>query len=233
MSTAKLRSNEMPKTYMRVPSPPTKRPSSARTEAQASVDKLESSQLARIHKISAALFAAKGYNAVGIAEIGDAVQLGRGALYYHICSKEELLYQIVIKYIRDLVKEGNLIVRSTEAAPDRIRGLSRHLIGTIASNLCELTVCFREVNALTGKRHREVSSLHSQYEAIWSKVITDGATAGRFRQMPPVALKGILGMYFHSFIWLKPSGLNRPDEVADIFADLVLRAIAPGTSKVQ
>jgi AcrR family transcriptional regulator len=185
----------------------------------------ESPQLIRITRICAELFAAKGYNAVGIAEISDAVGLGRGALYHHINSKEELLYRIVIKYIRELVTEGHQIVKN-EIDPSRcVKKLSRHLIGTIAGQLFELTVCFREVNALTGERHRTVSKLHSEYQAIWSKVISDGVKEGTFRPLPPVALKGILGMYFHSFLWLKPSGLNRPDEVADIFTDLVLRGI--------
>ena len=34
------------------------------------------------------LFAKKGYNGVGVAEIGAASGFGRGALYHHIESKE-------------------------------------------------------------------------------------------------------------------------------------------------
>ncbi len=63
-------------------------------------------QRSRIRGISAGLFAQKGYAAVGIAEIGDAVGLARGALYHHIGSKEELLYNIVVRYIGDLVGVG-------------------------------------------------------------------------------------------------------------------------------
>jgi AcrR family transcriptional regulator len=188
----------------------------------------ESPQLARIRQISAQLFASRGYNAVGIAEIGDAAGLARGALYYHIGSKEDLLYNIVIRYITDLVDAGHRILAEVQDPPTRIRSLSRHLIRTIATHLSELTVCFREVNALTGERHRLVSELHSQYQAIWSQVLTDGAEKRIFRRLPPVALKGILGMYFYSFLWLKPDGRNGPDEIADIFSDLVFRAAAKG-----
>ena len=191
----------------------------------------ESPQLARIRRISADLFAAHGYNAVGIAEIGEAVGLGRGALYYHISSKEDLLYDIAIRYITELVDAGQRILAEVQDPQTRLRRLSRHLIRTIATHLSELTVCFREVNALTGERHRIVSKLHSRYQAIWSEVITDGAAKGVFRRLPPVALKGILGMYFYSFLWLKPHGRNGPDEIADVFSDLVFRAVAaPGRS---
>jgi TetR/AcrR family transcriptional regulator, cholesterol catabolism regulator len=204
-----------------------------RTAGRADRFRAESPQLTRIRQISAELFASRGYNAVGIAEIGDAVGLARGALYYHIGSKEDLLYDIVIRYITDLVDAGHRILAEVQDPPTRIRSLSRHLIRTIATHLSELTVCFREINALTGERHRVVSELHSQYQAIWSQVITNGAEKGIFRRLPPVALKGILGMYFYSFLWLKPDGRNGPDEIADIFSDLVFRAVAKGRIPVD
>lgn len=188
-------------------------------------DAKESPQRERIRRVSAELFAAKGYNGVGIAEIGTAVGLGRGALYYHIGSKEELLYDIASRYIGDLVESGQAIAARVEDPVARIRQLSRHLMGTIGAHLAELTVCFREVNALTGNHHLVVSNLHAQYQRIWADAIADGMEKGVFRPIPTVALKGLLGMYFYSFLWLNPHGRNTPQEIADIFSDLVLRAV--------
>lgn len=74
-----------------------------------------SHQFERIQKIAADLFATRGYRAVGVAEIGDAVGLGRGALYYHIGSKEDLLFSIVVRYIEDLVISGG---DTLETVPD-------------------------------------------------------------------------------------------------------------------
>jgi AcrR family transcriptional regulator len=186
----------------------------------------ESPHRDRIRHISAELFAAKGYNGVGIAEIGDAVGLGRGALYYHIGSKEDLLYDIASRYIGELVKSGQEIASATSDPIARIRQLSRHLMGTIGRHLSELTVCFREVNALTGDHHRVVSDLHARYQQIWADAVIDGTEKGVFRPIPTVALKGLLGMYFYSFLWLNPQGRYTPEEIADIFSDLVLRAVA-------
>jgi TetR/AcrR family transcriptional regulator, cholesterol catabolism regulator len=41
--------------------------------------------------VAAGLFAKNGYASTGVAEIGDATGLARGALYYYMGSKEELL----------------------------------------------------------------------------------------------------------------------------------------------
>jgi AcrR family transcriptional regulator len=43
---------------------------------------------------SARLFASRGYHATGISELCQANELGKGALYHYIGSKEELLAAI-------------------------------------------------------------------------------------------------------------------------------------------
>ncbi|WP_245409377.1 TetR/AcrR family transcriptional regulator [Methyloceanibacter sp. wino2] len=188
------------------------------------IPKPEKPQKERIRRITAKLFAEKGYQAVGVAEIGEAVGLGRGALYYHIGSKEDLLYDIVIRYITALVTAGNTILYEYSDPHERITQLSRYLMRTISEHLSELTVCFREAEALTGERYDEVSRLHADYQEIWARAIKEGAEQGTFRELPPVALKGILGMYFYSFLWLNPNGRQSSDEIADVFADIVFRA---------
>ena len=48
----------------------------------------------RIIKAAAELFADRGYHAVGMTDLQQAVNLGRGSLCQHINSKEELLFDI-------------------------------------------------------------------------------------------------------------------------------------------
>jgi len=50
----------------------------------------ETSTKERILKIAAQLFSTRGFHATGMAELEKATGLARGALYYHIGSKEEL-----------------------------------------------------------------------------------------------------------------------------------------------
>lgn len=86
----------------------------------------------RVLQVAAALFADKGYSAVGVNEIGEASGLGRGALYYHISSKEDLLYDITTAYMTDLVTEARAILEREPSGVPRIRELSRALMGAIA-----------------------------------------------------------------------------------------------------
>ena len=186
----------------------------------------EQSQRERILKIAAKLFAERGFHAVGMTELGDAVELGRGALYYHIKSKEDVLYDISRQYITDLVNYGNDIVKTELDPKQRLQKLGRHLMVTIATYQAELTVCFREINSLTGPRKEEVLMLHGEYEHIWRQVLIDGEKKGVFRPFNPVRLKGLLGIFFYSYIWMDPNGAQGPEKIADIFNDIVLKALA-------
>ena len=183
-----------------------------------------SAQHVRIRAIAARLFAAKGFHAVGVAEIGAAAGLGRGALYYHIGSKEELLYDIARHYIAELAEGGQAIATGVAEPVERIRQLSRHLMSTIGRRLPELTVCFRELRSLSGEHRRTVAGLHIAYQRLWAEAFAEGAAQGLFRPLPKVALKGMLGMYFYSFLWLDPQGRHTPEEIGDIFSGLILRA---------
>jgi hypothetical protein len=83
------------------------------------------------------------------------------------------------------------------------------------------------VQSLTGERHREVMALHAAYEGAWKKLLRDGEAAGVFRPYDPIVLKGLLGMYFYSYLWLKPTGRTGPRDVAERFNGMALASLAP------
>ena len=188
----------------------------------------QTEQAKKITKVAASLFAKKGYNGVGVAEIGTASGFGRGTLYHHIESKEGLLHEIASQYISDLVESGHRITREYPDPVLRLSALSRHLMSVISNSLAEIVVCFREVQSLTGSRHREVMCMHAEYQNIWSETIEEGVKQNVFREVDKIAVKGLLGMYFYSCLWLKPGGLQSPDDIGNVFSDLVIRSLSKG-----
>lgn len=191
------------------------------------VDYPDLPQRQRILKIAAQLFARHGYHGVGMSDLQQAVGLGRGALYHHIRGKEDLLYEILREYIRELGETGQRI-RETESDPvKQVALLGGHLVRQIASYQAELTVCFKELHSLTAERHTEVLGYHARYENIWRDCMRDGASSGQFRPYEHVVFKGILGMYFYSYLWLQPHRPQAADETAERLVELTLRMLAP------
>ncbi|BAO93142.1 TetR/AcrR family transcriptional regulator [Caballeronia cordobensis] len=185
----------------------------------------EIGQRKRILRIAAKLFAERGYHAIGMTELGEAVQLGRGALYHHIKSKEDLLYDISRNYISDLAEVAERGARLEPDPRKRIATLGSELVLKIASHQAELTVCFREIQSLTEPRRSEVLALHRRYEMAWRDTMVDGADLGIFRPYDPVVLKGVLGMYFYSYLWMRSDGRLSPTHIAQRLNDLALRMV--------
>jgi AcrR family transcriptional regulator len=184
-----------------------------------------SDRKAEIVRIAAELFARNGYHATGVAELGAAVGLGKGALYYHIGSKEDLLYEISSRHVIDMVHYGEELLESDEPLVERFRMLSRRLMRTIADNLPELTTFFSEYRALSGERAERLLDLRRRFEAIWVALLRQGVDTGVFRPTDPILVKGLLGLHNYSYLWLDSDGSMSPEEIADVFCDFALRGL--------
>jgi AcrR family transcriptional regulator len=172
----------------------------------------------------APLFAERGYGAVGTAEICAVSGYGKGALYHHIGSKETLLYNIMTVYMQDLLDEAEAIVERTEDAEERVQALSLSLMQAVIETNAEMTVCFREVHALTSDKRRDVLRLHGDYFRLWERVMNDARDANVFRPVDSEELMGLLGMYFYSFLWVSSKRVGDIEALAAKFAGIVLRS---------
>lgn len=176
-------------------------------------------------RVAARLFAAQGYHATGMAELGDAAGLQRGALYYYIKSKENLLYEISCRHVIEMVEFGESLLKENIPAIHKIRRLSQRLIRTIHDDHDEVTVFFREIGALTGQRRDRVFELRARFEDIWMRVLQQGVTEGTCRSADMLMIKAILGMHNYSYLWLQQDGRLEPEEVANYFCDVLFRSI--------
>lgn len=201
-------------------SPSRDRPSAARVTTRKGAMTKE-----RILEAAAVLFARNGYHATGLSELGDAVGLGRGALYYHIGSKENLLYEMSVRHVQEMVDYGQALLTSPLGVEERFRRLSRKLMRVIADNLPELTVFFREVNSFGDERRERMVELREQFENLWLRLLRDGEAEGLFRHGDALTVKAVLGMHNYSYLWIDPAGSLTPEEVADRFCDLLLHGL--------
>lgn len=179
----------------------------------------------RILKTAAQLFASRGFHAVGMQALCDALEISRGAFYHHFRSKDDVLDDICTQYMSDLLQNGRDILKHEHDPEHCLQRLGRDLLTVIAANQPELTVCFREIQSLSDERRQKVLNLHQKYESLWKKTVEGGAQAGVLLPYSPVRLKAVLGMYYYSYIWIKP---NRADELAqaiDSFNDIALKGL--------
>ncbi|WP_214371010.1 TetR/AcrR family transcriptional regulator [Pseudonocardia sp. H11422] len=179
----------------------------------------------RVIAIAADLFARNGYHGTGIAELGKAVGLGRGALYHYIESKEALLYDISKTQVDTMNAHAEQALRAGSAPEELLREMARGLLRNIAAHQAEWAVFFRDYSALTGDRRDRVIAARERYEGYWRQALDRGVEAKVLRPTPRLLVKGILGMLNYTYLWFEPGGELSPDELADEFLDAVLDGI--------
>ncbi len=184
-----------------------------------------------ILRISAELFAKSGYHGTGMADLGVAVGLGRGALYHYIGSKEAILYEISSRQVAQMNALADELALTERDPEKRLRGLARALMRNIAEHRAEWTVFFREYHALTGERRDKVIAARERYEAHWRAALDQAVRDGQFHPLPPLMVKGLLGMFNYSYLWLTTDGTRSPEQIADDFLDTVIAGMSSAPVK--
>ncbi|WP_278262107.1 TetR/AcrR family transcriptional regulator [Nocardia sp. AG03] len=180
---------------------------------------------ARIRAAALELFAERGFHATGVAEIGARADVQRGALYYHIGSKEELLWQILADHARRLLADAERLV-ATAADPVLIlRLLIRDHVESIITRRRAVVVRLRDGAALTGERATELRRLRDRLRDRWQEVIDAGHAAGQLRSADPVVTDGILGMLDSLALSYRERGARSPAEIADLLTETVLSGL--------
>lgn len=176
----------------------------------------------RVIAVAAELFARNGYHGTGIAELGRAAGLGRGALYHYIGSKEAVLYAISKDQVDSMNAAAEGVLDRGLPADEALREMARVLVRNISDHRSEWAVFFREYRALTGERRDAVVAARERYEGYWRQALDQGVRSGLLRPTPRLLVKGILGMLNYTYLWFTPDGDLSPEELADLFLDALL-----------
>jgi AcrR family transcriptional regulator len=153
---------------------------------------------------AAALFAEQGYAAAGVTELGEAVGLGRGALYYYIGSKESLLVAIQDRVLRPLLAQANAIVAVDARPVVRLRLLSEALLRIILARVDHIRVYEHDYVHLTGDNRKRVLAQRREFEEIVQGLLKEAIADGSLRDMDPrLAALQFLNLHNHTYQWAR------------------------------
>jgi AcrR family transcriptional regulator len=186
----------------------------------------------RILRVAAELFAEKGYHGTSVAEIGEAAKIKRGGLYYHIGSKEELLYDLSKRHVEEALENCRKVVETDLHPVEKLRALAHEHLTALVRRRAEVTVVLREMNSLTGKRAEKLRELRDQHQDLFRQVLEEGVQQKVFRTSDSIAVLGILGMYNWSYIWFNSgSGSMDIGVIADRLTDIIIYGVLENGEK--
>ncbi|MDT3444047.1 MULTISPECIES: TetR/AcrR family transcriptional regulator [unclassified Pseudofrankia] len=184
---------------------------------------------------SAHVFAQRGFHGTSTAELCEANQVGKGALYYYIGSKEQLLVAIHDRVMDEVMVGADRVANSEGTPPEQLAQLGTELLDVIHRYPDHVWVFLHEFPALTGENAETFRRRRRDYEIRVEDIFEAGQRSGDFRDIdPPMAAKAWLGMHNYTYLWLRPGGRVGVPDLAAQYADIFVRGIsaAPSTGAV-
>jgi AcrR family transcriptional regulator len=179
-----------------------------------------------ILKTIAKLFKEKGYHNTSIKDISKEVGLEGGALYYHIKSKEEALFEIGENAINQLLGEMEKIHANDLSPKEKLRAAIETQINFFINQFYETCVFLIETKALGMGYQRHYLAKRDRYEEIWRKMIRDGMKRGEFKQCNvKLTTIAILGMLNWLVVWFRPGKGWSPKDIVQEFTKIILKGI--------
>ena len=167
---------------------------------------------------AAALFATKGYAATGISDICRQVQLGKGALYHYIGSKENLLVEIQNRVLAPLLRETEQINAIDVSAMVRLRVLSQYLLTVIFKRLDHIWVYEHDYRHLSKPNRARVLAQRHAFEDMVRSMLEEAMDAGDLtRADPKLAMLQFLNLHNHTFQWARPNLPWSPSDLSGVY----------------
>jgi AcrR family transcriptional regulator len=181
---------------------------------------------------SARLFAERGYHATGLTELCEANDLGKGALYHYIGSKEALLAAIHDRVMDEVMQGAERAAAAGGSPSEHLAMLGSEYLDVIDRYPDHVRLFLHEFPALTGERAERFHARRRAWERRVEAVLRAGVKSGEFREVDPaLTARAWLGMHNYTYLWLKPGGRLTARAVAEPFAAIFLDGITAEDAK--
>jgi AcrR family transcriptional regulator len=180
----------------------------------------------KIKKAAINLFYKKGYFATGVSHIARATGIRKSSIYYHYQNKEDILVDIFRTTMNDLSAMLDERLRGIEQTEARMRAaVSGHVLFHIQRQK-EAIIADSELRGLRARNYKEIIQMRDDYERKLQAVIQEGIDEGLFAgQDVKVISYAIITMCTAVCSWFKKSGRLAKEDVAQIYADFILKGL--------
>jgi AcrR family transcriptional regulator len=177
------------------------------------------------------MFWTKSYAATTTREIASALQIQQASLYYHIASKEDLLYQLCLSSVRQFLADTPVALNGSADPKERVRVLIHSHVNTLLKHQKRNATMLTELRSLSSRHRAEVVDLREQYAHLIRSELESAQRAGVLRGdlSAKYLCLALLNMLNWSALWFREDQALSVDALSDLFAGIFLRGVAaPG-----
>jgi AcrR family transcriptional regulator len=176
---------------------------------------------------AAELFARDGFGATSLDDIAAMLGVTKGALYYHVKNKEEILRLIYLTVLTASEEPLHHIVEADLPPLEKLQRAVEHQTAVAADRSPAMIVFYREHPHLTGPFAKEIILRKKAYEQYFEQIIEEGKVAGAFQLNvdPKIASFGILGMCNWLSQWYRPDGQYSYQHISTMFTNMIANGL--------
>lgn len=176
--------------------------------------------------VSVELFSRNGYASTGVADIGEAAGLARGALYYYIGSKDALLADIHDRVLDPLLTEGAAIMDLDVGFADRLRLLSESLLWQIVNRQSHVWVFLHEYRELQGDLLVRFQEKRERFEAFVRDALAEGRRLGALQvQDVDLAMLAFFNLHNYTYQWVADRQGLGAEALSAFYCEIFLNGI--------
>jgi TetR/AcrR family transcriptional regulator, cholesterol catabolism regulator len=186
----------------------------------------------RLLATAARLFRRSGYAGATTRVLANELGIRSPSLYYHIGSKEDLLYELSVASLTHIRAETERAMADEPTALERLRALIRAHVVTALADQDQHAAMLMELRAFGPERRQQVLALRDAYECQVRDAIADAQQEGALRQdFSPKGLGlALLNLLNWTIIWYQPGGDLSPEDVTNLLSTLFLEGALPRQS---
>jgi AcrR family transcriptional regulator len=182
----------------------------------------------QIYEVAERLFSERGYHATTIREIARELQIEGGSLYSHITSKQDLLYEIVLRGSEQFLGAARAVIAAGGPAREQLRSLMRQHLSIMARSTSRAIVHFHEWRHLGPERRAVIKARRDEYEGYVRQIVRTGVANGEFAPSDERLISlHVLSLLNWTYQWYTPGGTWNAHELADHFYELLTRGLNP------
>lgn len=152
--------------------------------------------------IAAKLFKEKGYSAVTMRDIANALDIKAASLYNHITSKQEILVLIIIEIAEEFTNKMNKIVNSDETSIQKLQKIIELHIDITIRNPDELASLNNDWMHLTNHELTYFIKMREDYEQNFRKIVKSGIDNHEIKNLnPEVIIFSMLSTLRTLYLW--------------------------------
>jgi DNA-binding GntR family transcriptional regulator/AcrR family transcriptional regulator len=202
---------------------------------RARADPAHSGTLGKFVRTAAELFSKHGYASTSTRSISKLIGMEKATLYYHVKSKEDLLYLITKSSIETLEADVHKALDGITCPFEQLAMLIQAHCISLLRDQTQHATALAEVRALSEERLAEIAGMRKSYQKGIRQIIDAGQNRGFIRSdvEPRYLASMLMGLLDRTVEWYRKAGPLGPADLASHLTDIYLFGAQPQKEKID